>query len=142
MSDEKLEEYLKVVEPSFDSHIEKGTIEMNNEYYNLLEERMARLINKNEQLQQENQKLKNKINRWVDFANVVKNDEKELIKNKHILNELESWLEEKRDNANQECLDNISQNTADKVISYNIALTIKHDIEKVLDKLKELKNNE
>ena len=37
MSDEKLEEYLRVVEPKFNSHLEKGTIEMNNEYYNLLE---------------------------------------------------------------------------------------------------------
>lgn len=50
MSDEKLEEYLRVVEPKFNSHLEKGTIEMNNEYYNLLEERMARLINKNKEL--------------------------------------------------------------------------------------------
>lgn len=37
MSDKQLEEYLKVVEPNFDSHLEKETIEMSNEYYNLLE---------------------------------------------------------------------------------------------------------
>lgn len=31
MSDKQLEEYLKVVEPKFYSHLEKGSIEMNNE---------------------------------------------------------------------------------------------------------------
>lgn len=50
MSDNELEEYLKTIEPNFDSHIEKGTIEMSNEYYNLLEERMIRLLNENKQL--------------------------------------------------------------------------------------------
>ena len=54
MSDKELEEYIKKVEPSFNSHLEKGTIEMSNEYYELLEERMARLIN-------ENQELKNQL---------------------------------------------------------------------------------
>ena len=53
MNDEELEKYIKTIEPNFESHIEKGTIEMSNEYYNLLEERMARLINKNQELQQE-----------------------------------------------------------------------------------------
>lgn len=47
MSDEELEEYINKIEPNFDSHLEKGTIEMSNEYYNLLEEKMARLINEN-----------------------------------------------------------------------------------------------
>ena len=55
MSDKELEEYINKIEPNFDSHLEKGTIEMSNEYYNLLEEKMVRLINKN-------QELKNSIN--------------------------------------------------------------------------------
>lgn len=41
------------IEPNFDSHLEKGTIEMSNEYYNLLEEKMARLINENQELKLE-----------------------------------------------------------------------------------------
>jgi vacuolar-type H+-ATPase subunit D/Vma8 len=53
MSDEKLEEYLRVVEPKFNSHLGKGTIEMSNEYYNLLEEKMARLINQNQELKKQ-----------------------------------------------------------------------------------------
>lgn len=52
MSDEELEEYINKIEPNFDSHLEKGTIEMSNEYYNLLEEKMVRLINKNQELKE------------------------------------------------------------------------------------------
>lgn len=52
MSDKELEEYIKKVEPNFNSHLEKATIEMSNEYYNLLEERMARFINENQELKQ------------------------------------------------------------------------------------------
>lgn len=62
MSNEELEEYMKQVEPNFNSHIEKGTIEMNNEYYNLMEEKMARLIN-------ENQKYKEVIDKVIKFMN-------------------------------------------------------------------------
>lgn len=50
MSDKELEEYINKIEPNFDSHLEKGTIEMSNKYYNLLEEKMVRLINKNQEL--------------------------------------------------------------------------------------------
>lgn len=39
MSDKELDNYIKTINPDFNSHIEKGTIEMNNEYYNLLEEK-------------------------------------------------------------------------------------------------------
>ena len=53
MSDKELEEYINKIEPNFDSHLEKGTIEMSNEYYNLLEEKMARLINKNQELKKQ-----------------------------------------------------------------------------------------
>lgn len=57
MSDKELEEYIKKVEPNFSSHIENGTIEMRNEYYNLVEERMVRLTNKNQELEKENKEL-------------------------------------------------------------------------------------
>ena len=58
MSDKELEEYINKIEPNFDSHLEKGTIEMSNEYYNLLEEKMVRLINKNQEL---NKKYENAV---------------------------------------------------------------------------------
>ena len=60
MSDKELEEYINKIEPNFNSHLEKGTIEMSNEYYNLLEEKMVRLINKN-------QELKERINKSLDY---------------------------------------------------------------------------
>ena len=50
MTDKELDDYMKTVNPNFDSHIEKGTIEMSDEYYTLLEEKMARLINQNKEL--------------------------------------------------------------------------------------------
>ena len=58
MSDKELEEYINKIEPNFDIHLEKGTIEMSNEYYNLLEEKMVRLINKNQELKKENKILR------------------------------------------------------------------------------------
>lgn len=58
MDDKELDNYMKTVNPNFDSYIEKGTIEMSNEYYNLLEEKMARLINKNELLKKQLEELK------------------------------------------------------------------------------------
>ena len=57
MSDRELEEYIKTINPDFTSYVEKGTIEMKQEYYNLLEERMARLINKNEDFKKQIEKL-------------------------------------------------------------------------------------
>lgn len=53
MTDKELDNYMKTVNPNFDSHIEKGTIEMSNEYYNLLEEKMARLINEKQELKKQ-----------------------------------------------------------------------------------------
>ena len=58
MSDEELEEYINKIEPNFNSHLEKGTIEMSNEYYNLLEEKMVRLINKNQELKKQLEEYK------------------------------------------------------------------------------------
>ena len=62
MSDEELEAYIKTIEPNFDSHLEKGTIEMSNEYYNLLEEKMARLINENQELKH----ILDEFEKWLD----------------------------------------------------------------------------
>ena len=59
MNDKELDNYMKTVNPNFDSHIEKGTIEMSSEYYNLLEEKMARLISKNQELKNHLKELKN-----------------------------------------------------------------------------------
>lgn len=53
MTNEELDDYMKTVKPNFDSHIEKETIEMSNEYYNLLEEKIARLINENQELKKQ-----------------------------------------------------------------------------------------
>lgn len=61
MSDKELEEYINKIEPNFDSHLEKGTIEMSNEYYNLLEEKMARLINKNQSLKKQLEENQNPL---------------------------------------------------------------------------------
>lgn len=49
---------LNKIEPNFNSHLEKGTVEMSNEYYNLLEEKMVRLINKNQELKYNWNKLR------------------------------------------------------------------------------------
>ena len=50
-----------MVEANFDSHLEKGTIEMSNEYYNLLEEKMVRLINENQELKKQLEELDKKL---------------------------------------------------------------------------------
>ena len=66
MSDEELEAYIKTIDPNFDSHLEKGTIEMSNEYYNLLEEKMARIINKNKELKKQFEEKENNACNWKD----------------------------------------------------------------------------
>lgn len=65
MTNKELDNYMKTVYPNFDSHIEKGTIEMSNEYYNLLEEKMARLINENKELKE---KYENAV---ADYENAM-----------------------------------------------------------------------
>lgn len=78
MSNEELEEYMKQVEPNFNSHIEKGTIEMNNEFYNLVQEKMARLINENQKYKEVIDKAKEwtkkKINNCTIEANATTTD--------------------------------------------------------------------
>ena len=84
MSDKELEEYINKIEPNFNSHLEKGTIEMSNEYYNLLEEKMVRLINKNQELksqlkgathcfdEEEHEKLKKQLEEWEQHLKCAK----------------------------------------------------------------------
>lgn len=62
MTDKKLDMYKATVEPNFDSHIERGTIEMNNEYFNLIEEKMARLISENQELKKQLDELQTLYN--------------------------------------------------------------------------------
>lgn len=81
MNDKELEEYINKIEPNFDSHLEKGTIEMSNEYYNLLEEKMARLINKN-------QELKNQLSSKTLH---LENQQKEFIEYLMNLMNLSNW---------------------------------------------------
>lgn len=69
MDDKELDNYMKTVNPNFDSHIEKGTIEMSNEYYNLLEEKMARLINKNQALKKQLEET-NEMIKKCGFVNI------------------------------------------------------------------------
>lgn len=68
MSNEELEEYMKQVEPNFNSHIEKGTIEMNNEFYNLVQEKMARLINENQKYKEVIDNLKDKLMEYFEVG--------------------------------------------------------------------------
>lgn len=57
MNDKELDDYIKTISPNFNIHIGKGTIEMNNEYYNLLREKTARLVNENQELKKQNEEL-------------------------------------------------------------------------------------
>lgn len=100
MNDKELDNYMKTVNPNFDSHIEKGTIEMSNEYYNLLEEKMARLINQNQELKKQIEEYKNsyfKLSEENDKYSIrlhkYKTQQKEFIKY------LEDEIERKRLNA-------------------------------------------
>lgn len=69
MTNKELDDYMKTVNPNFDSHIEKGTIEMSNEYYNLLEEKMARLINKNQELKERLERIDNYLYKYYTVEN-------------------------------------------------------------------------
>ena len=69
MTDKELDNYMKIVNPNFDSHIEKGTIEMSNEYYNLLEEKMARLINENQELKERLERINNYLDKYYSMEN-------------------------------------------------------------------------
>lgn len=97
MNDKELYNYMKTVNPNFNSHIEKGTIEMSNEYYNLLEEKMARLINQNQELKK---KYENAV---ADYETTM--FEKEQLNSlvnscQEKIRQLKKQLEESKDNYN------------------------------------------
>lgn len=130
MTNKELDNYMKTVNPNFDSHIEKGTIEMSNEYYNLLEEKMARLINQNKELKKQLEEYKKKltiatkmemkeidkntfvgIDYFQDKCIIYENQQKEFIK----------WLSEKiKKIKNTEFFDERIQKTG--LVAYNAAL--------------------
>lgn len=85
MSDKQLEEYIRTIEPNFDNHIEKGTIEMSNEYYNLLEEKMARLINENQELSKQSNILQADKEQLNSLVNSCQEEIRQLKK------QLEEW---------------------------------------------------
>ena len=60
MSDEELDTEILFIEANFNSNLEKGTIEMNNEYFNLLQEKMARLIDENQKLKKQLETVRKK----------------------------------------------------------------------------------
>ena len=115
MSDKELEEYINKIEPNFNNHLEKGTIEMSNEYYNLLEEKMIRLINKNQELKKQlesaneqisylRRSVERKEKRIIDlqderipytneYVDKLLNQQKEFI----------SYLENEKDRLSREC---------------------------------------
>ena len=90
---EELDNYMKAIDSNFTSHIENGTIEMNNEYYNLLEEKMARLINENQELKKQVEEYKDKIN-WYENFEVNKTIDKLRLKHNTQQKEFIKYLED------------------------------------------------
>ena len=74
MSDLELDVEILFPEANFNSHIEKGTIEMSDEYFNLLQEKMARLISENQKLKKQ---LEEKENQQKEFIEYLKDKEKQ-----------------------------------------------------------------
>ena len=89
MTDKELDMYKATVEPNFDSHIERGTIEMNNEYFNLIEEKMARLISENQELKLELELYEN----GVYYSSELDKKDKEIEELKKQQEEYIEWLE-------------------------------------------------
>lgn len=96
MNDKELDSYMKTVNSNFDSHIEKGTIEMSNEYYNLLEEKMARLINKT-------QELKKQLEQYQEEVCILDMRTDENIKYKNQQKEFIKYLEDEKDRLTRAC---------------------------------------
>ena len=73
--------------------LEKGSIEMNNEYYNLLEEKMVRLINKDQKYKEVIDKAINypengDLSYLVNKCSVIYGDKVEVVSISDILNDL------------------------------------------------------
>lgn len=111
MTNKELDNYMKTVSPNFDSHIEKGTIEMNNEYYNLLEEKMTRLINENQELKKQledyiksNMKLKEELsNKRKEYQDTYKDVRIEIKEYKTQQKEFIKYLQDEKDRLAMEC---------------------------------------
>ena len=147
MSDKELEEYINKIEPNFNSHLEKGTIEMSNEYYNLLEEKMVRLINKNQELKKENKilrenaehndKVVDKVNwenqllkKQLEEYKLITIDYQELeARNKELENQQKEFIEWLENEANINSYD-ISDYTYEDIIN-----TILSKYKEIIDKL-------
>ena len=77
MSDLELDVEILFPEANFNSHIEKGTIEMSDEYFNLLQEKMARLISENQELKKQLKELKainNVLSKELTSDKAIKQD--------------------------------------------------------------------
>lgn len=77
MSDLELDVEILFPEANFNSHIEKGTIEMSDEYFNLLQEKMARLISENQELKRQLKEMKainNVLSKELTSDKAIKQD--------------------------------------------------------------------
>lgn len=80
MSDLELDIEILFSKADFNSHIEKGTIEMNNEYFNLLQEKMARIINENQELKKQLEASRRVAKHHLNRELELENQQKEFIK--------------------------------------------------------------
>lgn len=128
MTNEELDNYMKTVNLNFDSHIEKGTIEMSNEYYNLLEEKMARLINENQELRKlktyfiddTGEKLEYTLDDYMTILDINIQQNEQICELKKQVEEYQKELE-KADNLTQIC---IFKGKEESKISYRKCLNI------------------
>lgn len=119
MTNKELDNYMKTVSPNFDSHIEKGTIEMNNEYYNLLEEKMARLINETQELKKQLEEANKKL--YLCTPEISQNVHGKYVSYVDLVNEmyeLKKQLEDKEDFIKK------LQATKDRLDKYNYKITM------------------
>lgn len=119
MTNKELDDYMKTVNPDFNSHIEKGTIEMNNEYYNLLEEKMARLINETQELKKQLEEANKKL--YLCTPEIPQNVHGKYVSYVDLVNEmyeLKKQLEDKEDFIKK------LQATKDKLDKYNYKITM------------------
>ena len=119
MTNKELDNYMKTVSPNFDSHIEKGTIEMNNEYYNLLEEKMARLINETQELKKQLEEANKKL--YLCTPEIPQNVHGKYVSYVDLVNEmyeLKKQLEDKEDFIKK------LQATKDRLDKYNYKITM------------------
>ena len=119
MTNKELDNYMKTVNPNFNSHIEKGTIEMNNEYYNLLEEKMARLINETQELKKQLEEANKKL--YLCTPEIPQNVHGKYVSYVDLVNEmyeLKKQLEDKEDFIKK------LQATKDRLDKYNYKITM------------------